>query len=52
MNKGFAKNPTKTEPQIVNFFQQELKEQEYNDYDCIDWDDCAQGATDLESYDP
>ena len=45
-------NLCETQPQMNNFFQQELKEQEYNDYDCIDWDDYAQGSTDLESYDP
>lgn len=52
MNQGFAKNPIQKEHQIANFFYQELREQEYSDDDCIDWDDYAQGATDLESYDP
>jgi hypothetical protein len=52
MNRGFAKNPTKKEPQIVNFFQQELKEQEYADQDELFFDDYAQGSVDLESYDP
>jgi hypothetical protein len=52
MNQSFAKNPIQTEHQIANFFQQELREQEYNDDECIDWDDYTQGATDLESYDP
>lgn len=53
MNKGFAKNPTKTQSQIANFFYQELKEQEYVDLndDCIDWDDYSVGM-DAESYDP
>jgi hypothetical protein len=52
MTQSFAKNVTQTEPQIVNFFQQELKEQEYADQDELFFDDGAQGSVDMESYDP
>lgn len=52
MNQGFAKNPIQKEHQIANFFYQELKEQEYSDDDCIDWDDYAQGAVEFDTYDP
>ena len=52
MNRGFAKNPTKKEPQMVNFFYQELKEQEYADQDELLFDDYAQGSVEIETYDP
>jgi hypothetical protein len=52
MNQSFAKNPTQKEPQIVNFFYQELCEQEYADQDELIFDDYTQGSVDLESYDP
>lgn len=34
------------------FFYNEMIEQSYYEEDVIDWDDYAQGATDVESYDP
>jgi hypothetical protein len=40
------------ESQIVNFFYQELKEQEYTDQDEMFFDDYTQGVVDAESYDP
>jgi hypothetical protein len=52
MNRGFAKNVTQTEPQIANFFYQELKEQEYAEQDEMFFDDYTQGSVDMESYDP
>jgi hypothetical protein len=36
----------------VEFFYQEMQEQGNYEEDVIDWDDYAQGATDVESYDP
>jgi hypothetical protein len=44
-------NP-ENELQFANFFYQELSEQEYTEEGIIDWDDYAQGAVELESYDP
>lgn len=52
MKQSFAKNPTQTEPQISNFFYQELKEQEYYEDDSIDWDDYTQGSVEFDAYDP
>ena len=34
------------------FFYQEMIEQSNYEDDAIDWDDYAQGAVELESYDP
>jgi hypothetical protein len=34
------------------FFYQEMTEQSNYEDDVIDWDDYAQGAVELESYDP
>lgn len=36
----------------AEFFYQEMQEQSNYEEGTIDWDDYAQGATDLESYDP
>jgi hypothetical protein len=44
-------NP-ENELQFVNFFYQELSEQEYTEEGIIDWDDCSQGSVEMESYDP
>jgi hypothetical protein len=41
-----------TESQTVNFFSQELREQEYADRDELLFDDCSQESVDVESYDP
>jgi hypothetical protein len=34
------------------FFYNEMIEQSYYEEGTIDWDDCSQGATEVESYDP